>query len=58
MNMCVCVYGLAQQSHVALQQTWPSHVSVRGPWTQHRGNLIPLTKKNRGNEGVRERKKG
>lgn len=41
-----------------LSKHQPSHVSVQGPWNQHRGNLIPLTKKNKKTEGLKEREKG
>lgn len=34
---------------------WPSQVSVQGPSTEHRGNLIPLTKNT---EGIRVQEKG
>lgn len=57
-NEYVCVYGFTTVP-CGPSVMWPSHVSVQGPWTQHRGNLIPQTKKrNRRKEGVREKKKG
>lgn len=54
--MNVCVYVC---THLHNRAMWPfSNVAlpcVQGPWTQHRGNLIPLTKKREGGERKEER---